>query len=122
MRKWLTALVLIATLGGNALAGFSMHPEDEGCSMPGCCEKARAPEDTPASVAAQMCCAVNCPQPAPTGSTAGIRTSPLLIVSSHPASLKPPALVPDRASRLQSARPSPPDSQPTYILHLALLI
>jgi hypothetical protein len=89
--------------------------------MPDCCEKARAPEGTPGRVAAQACCTLNCPQPAPTGQAAGLSVSPLAIVSSHPADIKPPA-APDSELRLRLARPHPQDSQPTYIRHLALLI
>lgn len=120
MAKLLTAFVLVAALSVNALAGFSMHPADEGCDMPGCCETARAPEGTPGQVTAQVCCTLNCPQPAPTGQTVSLRVSPLAVVSSHPASIKPPA--PGSDLRLRPARPHPIDSQPTYIRHLALLI
>ncbi|MDQ3802362.1 MAG: hypothetical protein M3416_00680 [Acidobacteriota bacterium] len=122
MAKWLTAFVLVATLSVNALAGFSMHPADEGCGMPGCCETARAPEGTPGQVAAQTCCTLNCPQPAPTGQTVSLRTQPLAAVSSQPAGVRPPSPVPDSELRLRLARAHPQDSQPTYIRHLALLI
>lgn len=122
MAKWLTALVLIVTLGGNALAGFSMHPEEKGCKMPGCCETARSPEHTPETYAARTCCALNCPQPAPTGTASAVRLSPLAVVPAHPAAVVlPPAVT--------CPRPGPGEtrthllsSKPTYIRHLALLI
>ena len=121
MAKWLTALVLIATLGGNALAGFSMHTEEKGCTMPGCCESARSPEHTPETFAARTCCALNCPQPAPTGAGVAVRLSPLAVVPAHPAAVVPPAVMVSRPGRGE-ARTHLPDSQPAYIRHLALLI
>jgi hypothetical protein len=122
MTKWLIAFVLVATLSVNALAGFSMHPPDEGCGMPGCCETARTGEGTPEAMAAQTCCAVNCPQPAPTSQSVSLRRSPLAVISSHPAGIKPPSPAPGSELRSRFERAHPQDSQPSYIRHLALLI
>jgi hypothetical protein len=122
MAKWLTVFILVATLSANALAGFAMHPAESGCSMPDCCEKARAQEHTPEQMAAQMCCALNCPQPAPTGQAGGFNFAPLIVTSLHPASLTQPAVVPSSDLCFHSTPLRSSDSHPAYIRHLALLI
>ncbi len=122
MAKWFTSLTLIVALGGSALAGFPLHPEEEVCSMPGCCETARGTERTPEAMAAQMCCLMNCPQPGPLAPTATLRISPA-IIALHPAVINHPAtVVPDSHSRFQTANIHSSDSHPAYIRHLSLLI
>lgn len=122
MAKWLTALVLIAALGANALAGFSMHPAEQGCGMPGCCETAHGTERTPEVMAARLCCLMNCPQPAPTAPTATLRISPAIIVALHPALVSRPIVVPDAHVRFYMTNVHSSDAYPAYLRHLSLLI
>lgn len=121
MTKWLTALTLIAALGVNALAGFPAHQEEKGCPMPDCCETARAQGNTPEAFAARACCALNCPRPSPVGSADTIRLSPLAPVPAHPAAFVSPAVANQPLGRGETLT-NPVDSNPAYILHLALLI
>jgi hypothetical protein len=127
--KRLTALVFILVIGGGALAGTPLHSHDRECEMGGmagmdCCKKARGQSDAPEVLAAKLCCALNCSQPAPTGSTPAPNTqsapsptsSPLHSAATPPASLLPPPLKPGQALVL------PLNFPPGYIRHSALLI
>jgi hypothetical protein len=119
MAKRLTVLVLILALGGSAVAGPPAHAGDP--SMMSCCKAARSHDGSPAAQAARLCCAVNCPEPAPTAPAFSLQRSPLAALL-HPSAVEPPAVVPASPSFFKASRIRPPDSQPTYIRHLALLI
>ena len=120
MRKWFTSLVLLAALTGSVTAGVPMHAgmNEE---MMGCCKAALAHDDSPATSAARLCCALNCPEPGTTSATVpqtGSVTTTVMIaalpqVVSH--NLNPTFIN-------YSVLPRSTNLQPTYILNLALLI
>ncbi|MDT7778674.1 MAG: hypothetical protein QOC99_1186 [Acidobacteriota bacterium] len=125
MKKRLTSLFLLL-LTGSTLAGVPTHSGERECHMSGkmdCCAKARMRSNRPEVKASRLCCALNCTEPGTTTPTASFRVSTQLAV------VLGNVLVP-RISFLQSpipARSSPTpgqrqDSNPAYILHLALLI
>lgn len=122
MAKWIKTFVLIVALGSNVLGGSPMHVGERESGMAECCKTARSHGDSPTMMAARLCCAVNCPQPAPTGQSGNFSVSPLLVISTHPSDLNPPMVVPPSNLRLRLTQTSSQDSNPTYIRHLALLI
>jgi hypothetical protein len=120
MLKWFTSLVLVAALSGSVTAGVQMHG-DMNVEMMDCCKAALANSDSPATSEARLCCALNCQEPVPTGSST---IQPLSSFAAVPAAAVPRTVVQDVDPRL---RPSPTIQhsrtfQPSYILHLALLI
>jgi|SRR5437867_1240713 len=125
MMKRLSALALVLALGGSVLAGVPLHSNDKECSMTGmmdCCKRAQLQMDSPEVVAARLCCAINCPQPAQTESTSAGRTSPPAVAPVHPAIAALPATSPRFSPFSSSAFPQSANPQPSYILNLALLI
>jgi hypothetical protein len=129
MAKWLTSLVLITVIAGSALAGMPLHSGEQECTMSGmsgsmdCCALAHMQGDTPEISGARLCCAVNCPQSGTTEPGGSFqRTSPLVIIAQHPATIQPPPAIPASKFGYQPAQDHLPNSQPTYIRHLALLI
>jgi hypothetical protein len=128
MAKWLTSLALITVIAGSALAGMPLHSGEQECTMSGmsssmdCCALAHMQGDTPEISGARLCCAVNCPQSGTTGPGSSIqRTSPL-VIAPHPATIQPPPAIPASKLGYYPAQDHPPNSLPTYIRHLALLI
>src|SRR5436305_9715942 len=123
----LLTLVLFGTLAGGA--AFARGGAGGDCPMArvggmhDCCKRALSKGRAPGLAAAQLCCLVNCPQPAPTGTNFTFRASSDASTSPRPtASVQTPGLRPD-------ARPlaySPPfqlsHSPPAYIQHSAFLI
>jgi len=127
MTKWLTSFVLIAAIGGSAFAGVPLHTKEQACSMTGmmdCCRMAHAQTNTPQVAAARLCCALNCETPGTTTPTTlhTQRVISLLAIAIHPATLLRAPLTPARPARYPGSLPDHPNSQPTYIRHLALLI
>ena len=129
MLRRLTALVFILVIAGGAAAGTPLHSHDQECEMGGmavmdCCKKAREQSEAPEVLAARLCCALNCSQPAPTGSTGTVNpqtsqapaNSPLHAAATPPANLLLPSL-----TRGQAQFP-PLNFPPGYIRHSALLI
>ena len=128
MFKRLTSLVFILALVAGTAAGAPLHSGDRECGMAGmdgmdCCEKAQMPENSPEVLAARLCCALNCTQPAP----AGMHTSRAR-AGQAPAAVRPhPAALPSAytlSAQLQpgSFRTLPSVSPPGYIRHSSLLI
>jgi hypothetical protein len=126
MQKRLTAFFLLLVMTGGALAGVPMHSGEKECPMGGmmdCCAKAQMNSAQPEVRAAQLCCSLNCNEPGTTTPTDSFKISPQLAV------VLDSVLVP-RVSSLQNPGLirtfSPPgyqqNSNPAYILHLALLI
>lgn len=120
MRKWFTSLVLLAALSGGVTAGVPMHSsmnED----MMDCCKAALAHDDSPATSAARLCCALNCQEPGSTTATVAQTAS-----VSPPSTLAviPPVVAHDFNPSLHAYFVSAHlrTSQPQYILNLALLI
>jgi len=122
MKKWFTSLVLVIAVGGSALTGFAMHGGERDAKMASCCKAARARDNSQATLSAKLCCAINCTEPVPQAPS-GVKVSPLVITSPHPAGIQPPALTSVTFSRFYSEPVYTSDSSPpTYIRHLALLI
>ena len=67
MIRFLLILFFVASVGGNSLGAINPHPpSDGGCSV-ACCVAAR--QKGPNSVAASLCCIVDCNQPGRTNSS-----------------------------------------------------
>ena len=90
-----------------------------------CCEKAREQSGSPEVLAARLCCAVNCSQPAPAAPAGGFIPQPAQAPATSPlhaaavalqASIYPSFLNHGRADTLVLSFP------PGYIRHSALLI
>src|SRR6266404_3467350 len=123
MRKWFTALTLVAALLGGAV-GVGAHQGEGSCPMsnlPDCCKKAQSASGTPEVSMARLCCNLNCSEPG----SGGTGTS----VSPQQGATANAAIIPNTTNFvgvLRSSRhtqtPAPHDSSPKYIQHLALLI
>ena len=74
MKKWLTSLFLLLALAGGASAGMPVHSEKMG--MMKCCDKARSEDKSAEASIARLCCALNCPDSAPTSSSFSGNFSP----------------------------------------------
>lgn len=132
MRKRLASLVLLLVLAGGAFAGIPLHFGESECSMGGamadmgdmdCCKAALMQSEAPDVAAAKLCCALNCAQNGTTSPPNIVRISPPAPAtpSSYPAITQPSlnSLLPLRSIDRSHG---PPNSQPTYIRNLALLI
>src|SRR6266851_5272713 len=126
----LASLALVLVIGGSALAGIPLHSSEEDCSVPDlagmdCCKKATHAESVgPEASTASLCCALNCSQSGPTGSTGSQlpRPSASQAIAIHPASVQPVVGSLHLSLRSSWADSPPPYSNPAYIRHLALLI
>ena len=127
MLRRLTALAFILALVAGTAAGTPLHASNHECGMAGmdgmeCCEKARAHENSAEALAARLCCAFSCTQPAP------VNTSGLGPVQAPSAGAPHPAETPSQAHALHAARnfslslTLQSESPPGYISHSALLI
>ncbi len=120
MRKWLTLIVLVVALSGAVTPGVPMHSSMNEAMMD-CCKKAMMSDDSPATSAARLCCALNCQESAPTTATVAQTTSisvPLTIAGG------PRVTARDLNASFHGHSRSPHRRiiQPSYILNLALLI
>lgn len=128
MKKRLTALFLLLVLVGSAFAGTPLHPGESECNMADmmgmdCCKAALLQKETPNVADAKLCCALNCAQNGTTAPPNVIRvTSPSAARTLlHPAIvqlLTQSSFVLHHIDRLHG----PPNSRPTYLRNLALLI
>ncbi len=119
MRKWFISLVLLTALSGGVPAGVPMH-SGLNESMMDCCKAALAHNDSPATTAAGLCCALNCQEPGSTTATVA-QTAPVSLPVVGPV----PNLVAHDLNPLLHAHSVSPHRtilQPSYILNLALLI
>lgn len=127
MLKHLTFLLLIAILGGSALAGVPLHSGERACRMGememDCCQTAQMQSDAPEVLAARLCCALECPPsvPAETG-IATMRVPAPAVVILFPLISQPLLTVRSPLPDIVSAQTHASTSPPTYIRHLALLI
>lgn len=126
MKTRLASLFLVLVLAGSASAGLPLPFSADECDMhPGmdCCKTARAQTTTPEVAYAKLCCAIIC---APNGTTSPpnvvrVSSPPSVRASSHPGlthATPIPALRIDHIDHLHG----PPNSEPSYLLNLALLI
>ena len=126
MWRRLKALALILTLGGTLVAGAPLHTGASECNMSApsgmmdCCALAHLQSNAPEVLAARLCCAFNCPQPAPLNANNLSLRAPQVTQFAQPtltqALPRPPAL------RFVAKPISQTHSPPAYIQHLALLI
>ena len=122
MTRLLLATALLGTMLGAAAATPRGRSECPMSRKHGCCKKARQKADAPGVGAARLCCIVNCPQPAPTGSSFMLQPSPGPAGDPRPpAAQAPPAPAAERA-RAYSPPFQPSHSPPAYIQHAAFLI
>ena len=129
MKKWLTSLFLLLALVGGVLAGtpvFSGNAENALSAMD-CCKKKTKDWDAKSGSAAQLCCAVNCANPAPIsfGSAFNFSSSAIIISDSilkQIASLlgreKPVSKISIAFERETFSQ----KSQPKYIQHHSFLV
>lgn len=129
MKKWLTSAFLLFALASGVLAGtpvFSGNSEN-GMSAMACCKKKPKDCDAKTVSAAQLCCAVNCNNSAPTAPGASVNFSPSSIIVSD-SILKQIALLLGREKPVQTLSFSferkilPQKYQPKYIQHHSFLI
>ncbi|MDQ3129572.1 MAG: hypothetical protein M3Q99_02265 [Acidobacteriota bacterium] len=129
MKKWLTSLFLFFSLASGALAGtpaFSGNAEN-GMSAMECCKKKTKDCGAKSVSAAQLCCAVNCNNPAPTAPGASFNFSPSSVVISD-SILKQIALLFAQEKPVQTdfhpfeRKTLPQNFQPKYIQNHSFLI
>ncbi len=120
MKKWFISLVVVAALSGGVTAGVPLHSSMNGAMMD-CCKAALAHDDSSATTAARLCCALNCQEPGSTSATVAQTAS-----VSPPSTVAaiPPLVAHDLhlSLHLYSLSPDFRTIQPPYILNLALLI
>lgn len=129
MRNWLTSIFLLFALVNGVLAGampFAGSAED-GMSAMACCKKKIKHCGAKTVSAAQLCCAVNCGNPAPTAPGASFNFSPSSVVISD-SILKQIALLLADEKPVQAVSFSferkilPQKYQPKYIQNHSFLI
>jgi hypothetical protein len=125
MRKWLTALTLLAAMVGGAI-GVGAHEGEGACpitNMPDCCKKAQSPGNSSEASMARLCCNLNCSEPGSSGSNTSSSFSPQQGIAPN-AAVVPNAAPFSNAAQLSGYSQSflANDSSPKYIQHLALLI
>jgi len=128
MKTRSASLILLLVLAGSTFAGMPMHFGESECGMDSimdmdCCKAALMQESSPEVANAKLCCALKCAKDGTTSPPNIVRvtTPPLVSASSHPVSTQPltvNSLIFRRIDRLHG----PPDSGPTYLRNLALLI
>ena len=121
-------MFLLLVLVGGAFAGTPLHFGESECNMAGmmdmdCCKVALLQKETPNVADAKLCCALNCAQNGTTAPPNVIRvTSPSAARTAlHPAIAQPltqSSFVVQNIDRFHG----PPNSGPTYLRNLALLI
>ncbi len=129
MKNWLTSLFLLFALASGVLAGtpaFTSNAENDMSAME-CCKKKTKDCDAESVSAAQLCCAINCGNPAPTAPGASVNFSPSAIIISD-SILKQIAARLNREKLLQAVSFSferktlPQKFQPKYIQNHSFLI
>ena len=129
MKKWLTSLFLFFALANGVLAGTSVFSgsAENGMSAMECCKKKTKDCDAKSVSAAQLCCAVNCNNPAPSSPSATVNFSPSVILISD-SILKQIASLLGKEKPIQTIsfsfeRKIPSQKhQPKYIQHHSFLI
>lgn len=120
MGKWLTIIALVVAMSGSVIAGIPLHSE-QGCGEMDCCATAHKQDDAPEVASARLCCALNCQQPGTATPNAATRLSQLA-VALQPCIVQPIKIAPASLLRFHQTQVHQPNSQPSYIRHLALLI
>ena len=128
MKKRLASLFLLLVLAISAFAGVPLHFGESECGIESmmdmdCCKAALLQNHTPEVADAKLCCALNCAQNGTTSPPNIVRVTPPSPARtlSHPAIGQPlpqSSFLFHRIDRLHG----PPNSGPTYLRNLALLI
>jgi hypothetical protein len=125
----LIALSLIVALGATLAAGAALPHEEHSCPMQGmmdgamdCCALAELQSDAPEVLTARLCCAINCPQPAPPGRQMQAPRAPQTAEAPRPSVAQALRHVPDASARFVRFKLPAANSPPAYIQHAALLI
>lgn len=125
MLKRFACVILLLMIGSAAVGGAPLHSAEKECEMSAamdCCALAHAQEETPATFAARLCCALNCQLPA--HSSVNIQTRNLASEQAR-ADEMTPALTHVFKEARRRAKHRPPlreASPPVFILHSAFLI
>jgi len=123
MRKWFTALTLVAAMLGGAVGVGAHEGESQMANMPDCCKKAQSASNTPQVSMARLCCNLNCSEPGSSGTSSSSTVSPQQGTAPNTAIIPSAARFNDGALLGRYAQtPNSHDSSPKYIQHLALLI
>src|SRR6266850_1810834 len=76
MRKWFTALTLVAAMLGGSVGVGAHQGESQMANMPDCCKKAQSASNTPQVSMARLCCNLNCSEPGSGTSTSSNLSPP----------------------------------------------
>jgi hypothetical protein len=125
MMKRLAVLIFILLVGGSALTGTPVYAQKS--EMMECCKHMLQSGDSAQVSAANLCCAVNCPQSGATTTTSGMSVQMTqfvpLILSFLNLPFQKQTISPKPSKRLfDVAELSPPHSPPVYLRHSAFLI
>src|ERR1700758_135873 len=118
MMKRFTSALMVLLLVGTLANGAGFRRGGRECAMQGmhdCCKKALLHARTLEATAARLCCLVNCPQPAPTGTNFTFRSSSDLTADTRPTTARAPSLPSFDATRDYSPPFQPSHSPPAYI-------
>jgi hypothetical protein len=124
MVKRVAIFILIAAFSNSVLVGRSLHTGDEGCGMremPDCCKVAMMQGSAPSIAAAQLCCALNCPQPGTTTPATNLKASPLAVII-HPVIIQNAIAAQRTSPSFYTPHGRLRGSAPVYLRNLALLI
>ena len=129
MKNWLTSFFLLFALASGALAGTSVFSDNakNGMSTMECCKKKTKDCSAKTVSAAQLCCAINCGNPAPSSLGASFNFSPVAVIVSDSILKQIAALLnqekPITKVAVSSERKTVPKKfQPKYIQHHSFLI
>jgi len=124
MMKRLAVLIFIFVIGSNVLTGTPIYTQKS--EMMKCCKSAFKSGDPDRISAANLCCAVNCPQSgAATTTTMSVQMTQFvpLILSFLNLTFQKQTLSPKSSKRMfDVAELSPPNPPPVYLRHSAFLI
>lgn len=124
MMKRFASAFLMLVIGAAAVGGAPLHSVEKECEMSAamdCCALAHAQEETPATFAARLCCALNCQLPAHTGTSVQAPQAAAEVAQSDNITHALP-LVFKQARRAHAPPPGRTASPPVFILHSAFLI
>ncbi len=123
--RLLLAATLLSTMLGAGVAAASPRGGSAECPMSrmrGCCKKARQKRRAPGVASVRLCCIVNCPQPAPTGTSFTLQPSYGTASDPRPPTSPAPAAPAAEHARAYAPPFRPSHSPPAYIQHAAFLI
>ena len=109
MTRLLLAAALLGALPGVGVAATRGRAECPMSRLHGCCKKARQNRNAPRLGQARLCCIVNCPQPAPSGTNFTFQSPNGTATPQRPHA----AAAPDAPALAQA---------PAYVRHAAFLI